>query len=201
MKKLLVIIAAAAVSCVSADAQSLKDILKSTAESVLNSVTGATVSKADLTSGTWTYKGAAVELISEESAVSNIAGKAAQGTIESKVDEELGKIGIKEGIFTFTFAENNTFKMSYKGKSINGTYALGDGTISLMFGKTLKKVRLDGTIVPASGGCRMLFPSQKFLNFVKAILKMAGEKNSTADAMSTLLKSYDNMKLGFYLTK
>ena len=116
MKRILITLAAAMLACAAADAQSIKDILKSTASNVINQVAGA-VAPVDLTRGTLTYTGAAVELVSDN-ALSNVAGKAAAGTVEAKVNAELEKAGIKAGVIAFEFAEDNTFIMKFKGKSI-----------------------------------------------------------------------------------
>lgn len=199
MKRLLITIAAAALACCSADAQSLKDILKSTASNVLNTVAGA-VAPVDLTSAPLTYTGAAVELVSE-STLSNVAGKAAAGTVEAKVNAELEKVGIKEGVISFDFAADSTFIMTHKGRKIAGTYVLEGNSITLVFGKVLKSVKMTGTVTATTNGVKMVFPSKKFLNFIKAVLNIAGTRSNTASTISSILKNYDSMKLGFYLKK
>lgn len=186
-------------SCAAADAQSIKDILKSTASNVINQVAGA-VAPVDLTKGTLTYTGAAVELISDN-ALSNVAGKAAAGTVEAKVNAELEKAGIKAGVIAFEFAEDNTFTMKFKGKNIAGTYTLEGNEINLAFGKTFKSVKMSGTVTATTNGCKMVFPAKKFLSFIKAILNVAGKRSDTASTISSLLKNYDSMKLGFYLAR
>lgn len=200
MRKIFIILAAVVLSGTTVSAQSLKEILKSTAGTVLNTVAGA-VTPLDLTSGTLTYKSAAVELVSDSNALSNVAGKAAEGTIEAKVNNELEKVGIKEGFITFDFASDSTFQMHFKNRTVSGTYTVADNAITLVFGKVLKSVTMTGTVTSTTNGCKMVFPSQKFLNFIKVVLKLAGNKSNTASTISNLLKNYDNLKLGFYLTK
>ncbi|MCQ2164700.1 MAG: DUF4923 family protein [Bacteroidales bacterium] len=199
MKRILITLAAAMLACAAADAQSIKDILKSTASNVINQVAGA-VAPVDLTRGTLTYTGAAVELVGDN-ALSNVAGKAAAGTVEAKVNAELEKAGIKAGVIAFEFAEDNTFIMKFKGKSIAGTYTLEGNEINLAFGKTFKSVKMAGTVTATTNGCKMVFPAKKFLNFIKAILNVAGKRNDTASTISSILKNYDSMKLGFYLAR
>ena len=199
MKKILITLSAALLVCSAASAQSLKDILKSTASSVLNGVTAATTTL-DLTANTWTYTGIGVALESE-SALSNIAGNAATGAIESKIDQELEKVGIKSGAITFAFAADNTFAMTIKGKTINGTYTLDGSAITLNFGKTLKSVKMAGTVTATTAGCKMVFPAKKFLTFLKSALTVIGSKNSTASTIGTLLNNYESMQLGFQLSK
>lgn len=199
MKRILITIAAAAIACGSADAQSLKDILKSTASNVLNQVAGA-VAPVDITTGTLTYTGSAVNLLSDD-ALSNVAGKAAAGTVEAKVNAELEKVGIKAGVIAFDFAEDNTFNMTFKGRTIAGTYTLDGNNINLAFGRTFKSVKMTGTVTATTDGCKMVFPAKKFLSFIKAMLNVAGTKSNTATTISSLLKYYDNMQLGFYLAR
>jgi len=199
MKKILITIAAVALACGTADAQSLKDILKSTASNVLNQVTGA-VTPVDITTGTLTYTGAAVNLLSED-ALTNVAGKAAAGTVEAKVNAELEKVGIKAGVIAFDFATDNTFTMTFKGRTIAGTYTLDGNNINLAFGKTFKSVKMAGTVTATTNGCKMVFPAKKFLSFIKAMLNVAGTKSNTASTISSLLKNYDNMQMGFYLSR
>lgn len=199
MKRILITLAAAALMSGTANAQSLKDILKSTASNVINNVAGA-VAPVQLEGSTLTYTGAAVELISDNT-LSNVAGKAAAGTIEAKVNAELEKAGIKAGVIAFDFAADNTFIMTFKGKKISGTYTLEGNDISLAFGKTFKSVKMAGTVTATTNGCKMVFPAKKFLSFIKAILNIAGSRSDTASTISSLLKNYDSMKLGFYLAR
>ena len=199
MKRIIISLAIAALACGSADAQSLKDILKSTASNMINNVAGA-VAPVQLTGSTLTYTGSAVELESE-STLSNVAGKAATGTIEAKVNTELEKVGIKTGVISFDFAADNTFIMTFKGRSIAGTYTLEGNEINLEFGKTFKSVKMNGIVTATTNGCKMVFPAKKFLNFIKAILNIAGKRSDTASTLSSLLKNYESMKLGFYLAR
>ena len=199
MKKILITISAAILVCSMASAQSLKDILKSAASGVANSVTSATT-KLDLTSNTWTYTGVGVTLESDNT-LSNLAGTAAVGAVESKIDEELAKVGIKSGAFVFNFATDGTFTMAFNKRTINGTYTQDSKSIVLNFGKTLKSFTLNGTVTATTAGCKMVFPAKKFLSFVKTILKVAGTKSTTASTLDSLLDNYDSMQLGFQLSK
>ena len=133
-----------------ADAQSLKDILNKAANSstvteIIEGVTGVKLSKGDI-KGTWSYTGSAVKLESSDLIKSATASVAAT-QVEKKLDEYLGKIGLKNGAFSFTFKDDNTFTTTVKGKSFNGTYTLSeDGTtITLKYGKTLASTGITAT--------------------------------------------------------
>ena len=108
-------------------------------------MTGVKLSKGDI-KGTWSYTGSAVKLESSDLIKSATASVAAT-QVEKKLDEYLGKIGLKNGAFSFTFKDDNTFTTTVKGKSFNGTYTLSeDGTtLNLKYGKTLASTGITAT--------------------------------------------------------
>lgn len=76
-------------------AQSLKDLLnKDNISKVVNAITG-TPETIDMT-GTWTYSGSAVEFESDN-LLMKAGGAAAATMAENKLNEQLSKVGIKEG--------------------------------------------------------------------------------------------------------
>ena len=81
-------------------AQSWKDLLnKDNISKVVNAITG-TPETIDMT-GTWNYKGSAVEFESEN-LLMKAGGAAAATMAENKLDEQLSKVGIKAGQMNFT---------------------------------------------------------------------------------------------------
>lgn len=88
-------------------AQSLKDLLnKDNISKVVNAITG-TPETIDMT-GTWTYSGSAVEFESDN-LLMKAGGAAAATMAENKLNEQLSKVGIKEGQMSFTFNADSTF--------------------------------------------------------------------------------------------
>lgn len=82
-------------------AQSWSDLLnKDNISKVVNAITGTTES-IDMT-GTWNYKGSAVEFESDN-LLMKAGGAAAATMAENKLNEQLSKIGIKDGQMSFTF--------------------------------------------------------------------------------------------------
>ena len=80
-------------------AQSLKDLLnKDNISKVVNAITG-TPETIDMT-GTWTYSGSAVEFESDN-LLMKAGGAAAATMAENKLNEQLSKVGIKEGQMSF----------------------------------------------------------------------------------------------------
>lgn len=212
MKKVLATLAAGLILAGSISAQGLGSLLGSlggntdlssianTIGNVIYSYTGNL--NAVSLPGTWTYQGAAIALGSD-SVVSNLAGSAVSSGVEGKVDSYLAKIGIAPGTMVFTFNEDLTFTCTIKNIPISGTWkTLNDGnTVQLQFGKTLKFLNLTGSLKKTMTGCEMLFESGKLLTFLKSALKYVASQSSTASTFASLAENYNDMKIGFKLSK
>ena len=98
-------------------AQSLKDLLnKDNISKVVNAITG-TPETIDMT-GTWTYSGSAVEFESDN-LLMKAGGAAAATMAENKLNEQLSKVGIKEGQMSFTFNDESTFTSTVGKKKLD----------------------------------------------------------------------------------
>ncbi|MDO4756575.1 MAG: DUF4923 family protein, partial [Parabacteroides sp.] len=125
-------------------AQSLMDILKSsTVKDAVASVTGGMKLTVDELSGTWTYVKPAVNLKGDD-ALKNVAGSLATSELEKKLKENCEKVGVSEGMFSYTFNTDSTFNCNLKGKSLGGTYSLDTEakTIQMKFGSKSGKLNL-----------------------------------------------------------
>lgn len=208
MKKIFALAAATLLFAGAASAQNLGSLLGSLGSSNI----GSTVSKViygftgNLTAvdlpGNWTYTGSAIAFGSDN-VLSNVAGAAASGTVEAKVNSYLEKIGITAGSIQFTFNQDLTFSCTVRGIPVNGTWrTYEDGNkVQLQFGKNLKYLNLDGKLVATSGGCQMLFNGEKFLAFAKNVMAIVGKQNSTIGAISSLAGNYNDMQIGCTLKK
>ncbi len=190
--------------CQNTSAQSIKDILGKVAGNsdvvdIVEQVTGLKLSKADI-KGTWNYTGSAVKLESEDLVKSAAAGVAAT-QVEKKLDEYLGKIGLKQGAFTFKFNEDNTFTTTVKGKTFNGTYSLAeDGTtLTLKYGKSISTKGFTTAVSIKSSTLEILFEADKLLELIGKLTATAS--NSTLKTIGTLASQYDGMKIGLELQK
>ena len=97
-------------------AQSWSDLLnKDNISKVVNAITGTTES-IDMT-GTWSYKGSAVEFESDN-LLMKAGGAAAATMAENKLNEQLSKIGIKDGQMSFTFNADSTFTSTVGKKTL-----------------------------------------------------------------------------------
>lgn len=217
MKKIFAVCAASLMMTVAVSAQGLGGLLGGLTGAsssnggglgdILNTVTNVVYAFTGQTNtvslpGNWTYNGAAIAL-SGDNALANIASTAASGSVESKMDEYLAKIGIKPGAIKFTFNEDLSFVCTVMNIPISGTWrTLEDGQkVQLQFGKVLTFLNMTGTLKPIAGGCEMLFESGKLMEFLKKALAYVAKQNSTASTFSKLADNYDNMQLGFKLAK
>ena len=217
MKKVLAIAAAAMMFATAVSAQNLGSLLGGLGSALGNGKLGDTVSKViygytgnlnavDLP-GNWTYTGSAISF-GGDNVLSNVAGAAASGTVESKVDSYLQKIGITAGSMQFTFNEDLTFTCTVKGIPVSGTWQTYDDAnrIKLQFGKTMKFLNLDGTLTNTGtkgNPCLIadLFNGKQFLQFAKAIMSVVAKQSATASALSGLAGNYNDMQIGFSLKK
>lgn len=177
-------------------AQSWSDLFnKENISKVVNAVTGNTA-KVDMT-GTWTYKGSAVEFESENLLMK--AGGAAAATLaESKLNEQLSKIGINDGQMSFTFNADSTFVSTVGKKTLKGTYSYNASTKQVDL-KYLRLLNLHAKVNCTSASMDLLFNSDKLLKLMAFI---GSKSNSTAlKTVSSLADQYDGMMLGFQLAK
>ena len=210
MKKVMLTLAVALSFAGAASAQSLLGGLlggkaSNTISNIVNGLAGTVYSAPVSLNGTYTYNGVAVGLGSSEGGVlSNIGGSAVASGIESKIDAQLAKVGIKPGAMTWTFnSEDNTFSLGVMGISIPGTYKVGDGenTVTLTFGKKFQYLSMTGTLKSTSSGAEMLFQANKALAFLKKVASVVGQASSEVAAVTKLAEGYDNFKLGIKLAK
>lgn len=210
MKKVMLTLAVALSFAGAASAQSLLGGLlggkaSNTISNIVNGLAGTVYSAPVSLNGTYTYNGVAVGLGSSEGGVlSNIGGSAVASGIESKIDAQLAKVGIKPGAMTWTFnSEDNTFTLGVMGINIPGTYKVGDGenTVTLTFGKKFQYLSMTGTLKSTSSGAEMLFQANKALAFLKKVASVVGQASSEVAAVTKLAEGYDNFKLGIKLAK
>ena len=206
MKRILSILALALAVSFSASAQSaLGGLLSnlagagnggSTLTGIVNSLAGVVYSAPISLNGTYSYNGVAVSVTSSEGGVlQNLAGSAVTSGIEGKIDEKLAKWGIKPGMMTITFNnEDNSFVWNIGKISLPGTYKVGDAekTVTLTFGKTMQFFSMTGT---------MLFTANKTAGFLKKVVNQLGQSSSEVATIAKLADGYDNYKIGFKLAK
>ena len=173
-------------------AQSWSDLLnKDNISKVVNAITGTTES-IDMT-GTWSY----VEFESDN-LLMKAGGAAAATMAENKLNEQLSKIGIKDGQMSFTFNADSTFTSTVGKKTLKGTYSYNASTKQVDL-KYLKLLNLHAKVNCSSSSLELLFNSDKLLKLMAFI---GSKSSSTAlKTVSSLAENYDGMMLGFQLSK
>ena len=73
--------------------------------------------------GTWVYEEPAIVLQSDN-VLTSAAAKLAAKKAETKLQEQLNKIGIKKGALTLTFNSDGTFSETFGSKSVSGTWSI-----------------------------------------------------------------------------
>lgn len=177
-------------------AQSWTDLFnKDNISKVVNAITG-NKEEIDMT-GTWNYKGSAVEFESEN-LLMKAGGAAAATMAESKLNEQLSKFGIKKGQMSFTFNADSTFTSTVGTKKLQGTYSYNAATKQVDL-KYLRLLNLHAKVNCSSNSLELLFNSDKLLKLMAFI---GSKSSSTAlKTVSSLADNYDGMMLGFELTK
>lgn len=214
MKRTLTILALALGVSFSASAQSaLGGLLSNLAGTgggnsltgIVNSLAGVVYSAPISLNGTYSYNGVAVSVTSSEGGVlQNLAGSAVTSGIEGKIDEKLAKWGIKPGMMTITFNnEDNTFVWNIGKIALPGTYKVGDAekTVTLTFGKTMQFFSMTGTLESGLTEAKMLFTANKTAGFLKKVINQLGQSSSEVATIAKLADGYDNYKIGFKLAK
>lgn len=157
----------------------------------------STLSTSDLT-GTWNYQGTACAFESEN-LLAKAGGAVAATKIESELNSQLSKVGIKEGSCSFTFNSDNTYTATIAGRTISGNYTLDSANkkIKLTYlaglGSTTPRITKSGSKI------NLLFESDKLLTLLKGASALSS--NSTLSTVSSLLDNYDGLYIGLELSK
>ncbi|WP_291585547.1 DUF4923 family protein [Bacteroides sp.] len=176
-------------------AQSWKDLFnKDNIEKVVNAVTGN--QSIDMT-GTWIYSGSAIEFESDN-LLQKAGGAAAAAVAEKKLDEQLAKVGIKDGQVSFTFNADSTFTSTVGKRTMTGTYSY-DATDKVVHLRYFKLLNMNAKVNCTSTNMDLLFNSDKLLKLITFISSKSS--STTLKTISSLADSYDGMMLGFALKK
>ena len=184
---------------------SVTDGLLGAGTSILNGLLGSVLSSTITEQtfvGTWTYQAPECRFESEN-LLAKAGGEVVASKIENTLDTYLSKIGIKKGVTSYTFNDDNTFAISTSGRTIStGTYT---------YDKSTKTLKLNGTLGLMNQSCLvgmdgtslcLLYDADKLLKGVNAVGSLLGNSSSVIGSISGLLGSnYSGMKLGFKMSK
>ena len=165
---------------------------------ILSSFLGSkTITEEDLY-GTWKYT--STDCVFEtENLLKKAGGAVAANKIESEINEQLSKVGIKPGVCTFTFNKDKTFKANVGGRNLSGTYALDSKNKTIKFTTLLGLGSMTANVAKSNGKISLLFDSDRLLKLAALLGSASG--NSTLSMLSKLAGSYDGMKLGLQMEK
>lgn len=145
--------------------------------------------------GTWSYTEPAI-VFTSDNLLAKAGAKIAANKLESNLQEQLSKYGIKPGAFTMTFKEDGTFTETINGKTTSGKWTVEDSKLQLTIGGMKAfaiTTQIDGKDM------QFVTDATKLLNLFKTL--GAKSSNSQIKTVTTLMKSVDGMQAGITMHK
>ena len=109
-------------------------------------------------------------------------------------------MGIKPGACSFVFKEDGTFTSTFGQRTSGGTFTFNaeSNQLVLKYETGLLKLGAINAFAYMSGGdLQILFPMDNLLK----VLTSLGSASGTLSTITSLLKSYDSIKIGFEFSK
>ena len=186
-------------------AQGLTDILGSvlgggsSSDDLVSNLTSVFSSKKQATKdkiiGTWSYTEPAI-VFTSDNFLAKAGAKIAANQLESKLQEQLSKYGIKPGAFTMTFKNDGTFTETINGKTSSGKWTVVDNKLQL----TISGVKALSITTQIDGkNMQFVTDATKLLNLFKTL--GANSSNSQIKTITTLMKSVNGMQAGITMRK
>ncbi len=162
---------------------------------VLSNLLSTKTSESSLV-GTWTYSGPKV-VFESENVLAKLGGAVASNKVESTLSKYLKKMGMTAGKSTLKLNSDKTCVFTTNGKSVNGTYTYDSNTSKLTITGALGISSHTCTATISGNELHMLFDADKLINIASGLSSGLG----TTSTLSTLLQSYNGLKLGWTMTK
>ena len=192
---------------ISANAQSLSDILGAVASSATSTTTNDLVSgitsvfssskQADKNSivGTWEYSEPAL-VFQSDNLLTKAGASLAAKKLESQLQTQFNKYGIKSGALTITFNSDGTFSQTLGTKTMNGQWKVKSSKLYI----TYLGVRTIEITTQISGN-KLQFVTNA--NKLLALMKTMGSASSNTNikTITSLMKSVNGMQAGITLVK
>ena len=200
MKRLLILtLFAITFSTSQVQAQNWLDALKSVATSAIDKISGGKLTE-NAIYGTWQYTQPGIKLSSSTNTLSDLTASAATSGMQQKMATYYEMIGIKAGTCRFEFREDFTFTSTFGQKSLTGTFKFNaeNNQLTLTYDSTLLKLGSINTYAYLNGNnLQILFPMDKLLSLMSTL----GSASSSLSTITSMLKSYDSIKIGFEFSK
>lgn len=145
--------------------------------------------------GTWEYSEPAI-VFQSDNLLAKAGSKLVANKLESKLQEQLGKYGIKEGTLKFTFNEDGTFTQTLGSKTSSGKWTVEDKKLNLTY---LNVKTIPVTTQLESGKLMFVTDASKLLTLVKTISSKSNSSN--LKTVSSLMSSVKGMEAGITLVK
>lgn len=145
--------------------------------------------------GTWEYSEPAI-VFQSDNLLAKAGSKLVANKLESKLQEQLAKYGIKEGALKFTFNEDGTFTQTLGSKTSSGKWAVKDEKLNLTY---LNVKTISITTQLESSKLMFVTDASKILTLVKTIGTKSG--NTNLQTISSLMNSVKGMQAGLTLVK
>ena len=146
--------------------------------------------------GKWNYYGPGVAFTSEK-ALANAGGEVVAAQIKEKLLPTYKALGLAASNTVFTYNEDKTFSANIKGIPLSGTYSYDENSGKITY-KTLL-LSFNGYAKRNANGIAILFEAKQLLKVLQTITALSG--NQTLEAIGEVSKQYDNLRLGFDVTK
>lgn len=144
--------------------------------------------------GTWVYEEPAIVLQSDN-VLTSAAAKLAAKKAETKLQEQLNKIGIKKGALTLTFNSDGTFSETFGSKSVSGTWSIKNSKL------IMKHTVRSTTLTTQVSGKELMFvtDASKLLKLFQTL--GSNSTNSSVSTVTSLMKNVKGMQCGITLVK
>lgn len=169
--------------------------LSSALTTVIGELLKNKTSSADIT-GKWTYSEPKI-VFESNSMLSQLGAAVASSKIEDMLDKQLKKIGFTAGKSILELKSDNTYTFTVGKKTYNGTYTFDANSNKLVMQGSLGLSTLNCTATVKGNELYMLFDADKLL----AVATSVAGASSNLSSLSTLLKSFDGLKLGWTMKK
>ena len=144
--------------------------------------------------GTWVYEEPAIVLQSDN-VLTSAAAKLAAKKAETKLQEQLNKIGIKKGALTLTFNSDGTFSETFGSKSVSGTWSIKNSKL------IMKHTVRSTTLTTQVSGKELMFVTDA--SKLRKLFQTLGSNstNSSISTVTSLMKKVKGMQCGITLVK
>ena len=207
--KLLIVAAVVAISGVqTANADGLKNLLGKLGKDtnvgdIVNNVLGSSKVELSALEGNWTTTGPALVFKSDD-LLEKAGGAAASAAVEKKLDTYYKRLGLEN--IPVTFNKAGTMTMKIKGYTVSGTLTdNGDGSYKLQLGKSGKLAKLGSLtsmtvyLQKAGNNLSITADATKLVDLATKLASVTDK--ATLKTAANLLKSYDQICIGFRLAK